>query len=56
MHKDNTRLAILGFHHIAPDHEAETHFKGNMWVTKLSTFEEEMKYLYDHGYQSLTLE
>lgn len=56
MHKDNTRLAILGFHHIAPDHEAETHFKGNMWVTKLSTFEEEMKYLYDHGYQSLTLD
>lgn len=56
LHTEDTSLAILGFHHIAPDQEAQTHFKNNMWVTKLSTFEEEMKYLYDHGYHTLTLD
>lgn len=56
IHTKNKGLAIIGFHHIAPDDVAETNFKGNMWVTKLSTFEEEMKYLYDHGYHTLTLD
>ena len=49
-------LPILGFHHIAPDDAAEAYFPNNMWVTKLSTFEEEMQYLYQEGYQTLTLD
>lgn len=56
LQKESSALTILGFHHIAPDKEAETYFPNNMWVTKLSTFEEEMKYLYDHGYHTLTLD
>lgn len=51
-----SHLTILGFHHIAPDHEAEKYFPNSMWVSKLSTFEEEMNYLYEQGYQTLTLD
>lgn len=54
--RPRTTLPILGFHHIAPDAEAEANFPHNMWVTKLSTFEEEMKYLYEQGYHTLTLD
>lgn len=49
-------LPILGFHHIAPDDVAQSTFPNSMWVTKLSTFEEEMKYLYEEGYQTLSLQ
>lgn len=49
-------LAILGFHHIALDEVAENSFAHNMWVAKRSDFEKQMKYLYDEGYQTLTMQ
>lgn len=54
--RSQDQLTVIGFHHIAPDEIAEKRFPHNMWVTKLSTFEEEMKYLYEHGYHTLSLQ
>lgn len=53
-HKET--LPILGFHHIALDEEAEKSFPHNMWVAKYSDFQHQMKYLYDNGYHTLTLD
>lgn len=49
-------IAILGYHHILPDADKEAYFPDSMWVNTLSSFEEQMKYLYEEGYQTLSLD
>lgn len=49
-------IAILGYHHILPDDDKETYYPDSMWVNSLSSFEEQMQYLYEEGYQTLSLD
>lgn len=49
-------IPILGYHHIVPDKDKEAYFKNNMWVSSLSSFEQQMKFLFEEGYHSVTLE
>lgn len=49
------QIAILGFHNVVNDDEKEEYYKTNMWVDSLSAFEEKMKYLYEQGYHTITL-
>lgn len=50
------QIAIIGYHHIVPDEDKTAYYKHNMWVNSLSSFERQMQYLYDEGYQSITLD
>lgn len=49
-------IAILGYHQIMDDEQKEMYFKNNIYVMKVSKFEEQMQYLYEHGYTTLTLQ
>ncbi len=49
-------IAILGYHDVVSDEEKEQYYKDNVWVISESKFEEQMKYLSDHGYTTLTME
>lgn len=49
-------IVILGFHDVVKDDEKETYYKNNMWVESISSFEAKIKYLYDNGYKTLTLD
>lgn len=51
-----SKLTILGYHHIVPDTDKEKYYKNNMWVGSLSSFEAQMKLLHDEGYQSMSLD
>ena len=48
-------IAILGYHQIMDDQQKQTYFKNNIYVMKVSSFEKQMQYLYEHGYTTLTL-
>lgn len=49
-------IAILGFHNVVYDEEKEAYYKTNMWVDSLSAFEEKMRYLYEQGYQTISMD
>lgn len=51
-----SRLAILGYHHIVSDEDKEKYYKYNMWVGSVSSFQAQMKLLHDEGYKSVTLD
>lgn len=50
------QLAILQYHHIIPEADIKKYFKDSSYPLSLETFEEEMEYLHDNGYQTLTIE
>lgn len=55
--QDNVQsIPIVGFHNIVHDDEKEQYFKHDIWVSSLSSFEEQMKYLSDHNYHTITLD
>lgn len=49
-------LPVLGYHSVAEDDIYDRYFKTNAYVTKQSVFERQMKYLYDNGYQTLSMQ
>lgn len=49
-------LVILGFHNVVSDQEKKANHKQNMWVDSVSAFEEKLRYLYEQGYQTLSLD
>lgn len=49
-------IAVLGYHHIIPDDDKAQFYPHSMWVNTLSSFKDQMQYLYDHGYQALDLD
>jgi len=50
-----TRIAVVTYHHILPD-EKNTHFRDNIWTISTQHFEEQMRYLYEGGYYTPTLD
>lgn len=49
-------LPILGYHHVVSDEEKAMYYKNNIYVMGLSDFEEQMKYLSEHHYQTLSMD
>lgn len=49
-------IAILTWHRVATHEIKEQYFKNDEWVNDLDVFEEQMKYLYDNGYKTLSSE
>lgn len=54
MYKDG--LPILGYHHVVEDEIKEKYFKHNVYVMSVSDFEQQMRYLSDHQYHTLTMD
>lgn len=59
IHKEHTEkdngIPILMYHHLLPDGENKK-FRDISAVTSVENFEEQMKWLYDSGYQSISLQ
>lgn len=49
-------LPVLGYHSVVSDEEKEKYHKNNVYVMSISDFDEQMKYLYDYGYKTLTMD
>ncbi|MEG0574652.1 MAG: polysaccharide deacetylase family protein [Erysipelotrichaceae bacterium] len=49
-------IAVLGYHNLARDDDKNTYFRFDPWTSSLSSFEKQMKYLKENGYQSITLD
>lgn len=56
MGNNENGINVLAYHHVVPDKEKKEVWKNNLDVMKLSTFESHMKYLYENGYQTITLD
>lgn len=48
-------LPVLGYHSVVSDHDKHAYFKNNIYVIGKSQFEDEMEYLYEHDYKTLTM-
>lgn len=51
-----TSIPVLGYHHLASDEDKRSQWMLDPWTSSLSTFEKQMKYLYEHGYQTISLD
>ena len=49
-------IPIIGYHGVVEDVEKEANYKDNHYFLSKSMFQRQMQYLYDHGYQTLTLD
>lgn len=49
-------LPIIGYHNVVSDEDKETKYKSNRYTLSVSQFKEHMQYLYDHHYQTLTMD
>lgn len=49
-------IAIIGFHNIVSEKDKQLYHKNNMWVDSVDEFEKKMKFLYEQGYTSLSLD
>lgn len=52
---DQDEVIVLGYHQIRDILDSDTH-EERLFITPVKTFKEEMKYLYDNHYQTITLE
>ena len=49
-------IPVLTFHRITSDKVKDEYYPNNEWVARISDFKEQMKYLHDNGYQTLSME
>lgn len=49
-------VAILGYHGVVLDKEKQTKYKDKPYYMSVSEFEKQMKYLYEHHYDCLTMD
>jgi peptidoglycan/xylan/chitin deacetylase (PgdA/CDA1 family) len=57
IHLNNTiKIPIFTFHRIVPDDIKKEQFEDNEWAESINVFEEQMKYLYDNGYKTISLD
>ena len=55
--KTNTDIIpIFTFHRIVSDNIKNNNYKKNQWVSSVKVFEEQIKYLYDNGYKTISLD
>jgi len=49
-------IPILGFHQVVHDEEKAAYYPYDMWVDSESAFEEKIRYLYEQGYETWTMD
>ena len=54
--KNSDKIAVLGYHHLAAKEDKQSEYLFDPWTQNIETFEKQMKYLYDNGYHTITLD
>lgn len=49
-------LPVLGYHSVVSDEDKQKYHANNTYVMSSSAFQQQMQYLYDHQYKTLTME
>ncbi|MDD8048847.1 MAG: polysaccharide deacetylase family protein [Thomasclavelia sp.] len=49
-------LPVLGYHGVVSDKEKKDVYSNNLYVLSVSTFKQQMKYLYDNNYDTLSMD
>lgn len=50
------KIIILAYHKVVPDEIKNEYFKDNDWVDTTERFKEQMKYLHDHHYKTISMD
>lgn len=53
---NNHGIIILTYHKIVKDDVKEEYFQNNNWVDRVSSFEKQMKFLYDNNYRTISMD
>ncbi|MEG0841604.1 MAG: polysaccharide deacetylase family protein [Erysipelotrichaceae bacterium] len=53
---NSEKIAVFGYHNLASNQAKNKYFKFDPWTSSISSFEKQMKYLKEHGYQSISLD
>ena len=53
-YSDTTSVLVLTYHHILTKEDKEKYFKDNMYIASVEDFEEQIKYLKENNYNSIT--
>ena len=56
LYHNDSKMVILTWHRIVSHEVKEKYFKDDEWVNDLSLFEKQIKYLYDNGYKTLSMD
>lgn len=54
--EDADRIPIFTFHRIVSDKYKNERYKNYEWVASVDVFEKQIKYLYDNGYQTISMD
>lgn len=54
--KGKDKIPVLTFHRIMSDNVKKEKFPTNEWAQSVDVFEQQMKYLYDNGYKTLSMD
>ena len=49
------KIIVFAYHKVVPNEIKEKYNKNNPWIDTTERFEEQMKYLYEHGYKTLSM-
>lgn len=49
-------VPVLGYHHLAADADKWRTYPFDPWTSSLSSFERQMRYLYENGYKTISLD
>lgn len=53
---NSDKIAVLGYHNLASDEDKDKYWRFDAWTDSTSSFDRQMKYLYDNGYQTISLD
>lgn len=56
IYHNDKKMVILTWHRVVSSEVKQKYHKDNEWVNDLSMFEKQMKYLYDNGYRTLSMD
>ncbi|MBQ8430815.1 MAG: polysaccharide deacetylase family protein [Clostridia bacterium] len=56
IYHNNSKMVVLTWHRVVASEIKEKYYKDNEWVNDLTLFEKQIKYLYDNGYKTLSMD
>lgn len=51
-----TKIPVFTFHRIVPDNVKHEKYENDEWTASVDVFEQQIKYLYDNGYKTISLD
>lgn len=54
--QDTDEIAVLGYHNLARDEDKNEYWRFDPWTSSTSSFKQQLQYLKDNGYHTITLD